>query len=144
MSDLCSASIEESIKSGITVIVDRYYSSGCVYSAAKHNPLLDLQWARHPEEGLPRPDVCLFLELTPDEAAKRGGWGDERYEKQELQDRVRQLFATIKASPDGEDFVTIDAGRSIEEVERSIADAVGQVFDRLGSSDVPLRRIQPW
>lgn len=144
LSNLCSALIEDNVKSGVTVVVDRYYSSGCVYSAAKNNPLLSLEWARHPEEGLPRPDLCLFLELSPDEAAKRGGWGEERYEKHELQDRVRQLFATMKGSPDGDDFVSIDAGRSIEEVEQSIADAVERAYKHVDSSDLPLRRIQPW
>ncbi|PNS21103.1 thymidylate kinase [Sphaceloma murrayae] len=94
-------SIEEAIGAGVTVVVDRYIYSGCVYSAAKRNPTLDLRWARHPEEGLPRPDICLFLELSPEIAAQRGGWGEERYEKKELQDRVRELFNEMKSSPDG-------------------------------------------
>jgi len=141
---VCSASIEEAIASGTTVIVDRYYYSGCVYSAAKHNPLLDLHWARHPEEGLPRPDVCIFLDLPADEAAKRGGWGEERYEKKELQDRVRQLFADLKASPDGADFVTIDAGSSVDNVEEAIGQAVEEVCRRVDGEQRPLRRCMPW
>jgi len=139
-----STSIEEAILAGTTVVVDRYYYSGCVYSAAKHNPSLDLNWARHPEEGLPRPDVCLFLELSAAEAAKRGGFGQERYEKKELQDRVRQLFNDLKASPDGSDFVTIDAGKSVDEVANDIAKAVEAVVKRVDSEGTPLRRCQPW
>ena len=125
------------------MIIDRYYYSGCVYSAAKNNPSLSLSWCRHPEEGLPRPDLCLFLDISADDAAKRGGWGEERYEKQELQDRVRQLFAQIRATDDGSDFVTINAGQSLEDVESEIrhhADACIKDTDE----SKPLRRIQPW
>ncbi|THW02100.1 thymidylate kinase [Aureobasidium pullulans] len=136
-------SIEADINAGITVIIDRYYYSGCVYSAAKNNPSLSLSWSRHPEEGLPRPDLCLFLDVSAEDAAKRGGWGEERYEKQELQDRVRQLFADMRATDDGSDFVTINAGQSLEEVASAIRQHAESCIEaKLDSS--PLRRIQPW
>ncbi|THX58002.1 thymidylate kinase [Aureobasidium pullulans] len=136
-------SIEADINAGITVIIDRYYYSGCVYSAAKNNPSLSLSWSRHPEEGLPRPDLCLFLDISAEDAAKRGGWGEERYEKQELQDRVRQLFADMRATDDGSDFATINAGRSLEEVASAIRQHAESCIEaKLDSS--PLRRIQPW
>ncbi|THV65117.1 thymidylate kinase [Aureobasidium pullulans] len=136
-------SIEADINAGITVIIDRYYYSGCVYSAAKNNPSLSLSWSRHPEEGLPRPDLCLFLDIFAEDAAKRGGWGEERYEKQELQDRVRQLFADMRATDDGSDFVTINAGQSLEEVASAIRQHAESCIEaKLDSS--PLRRIQPW
>ncbi|THX29930.1 thymidylate kinase [Aureobasidium pullulans] len=136
-------SIEADINAGITVIIDRYYYSGCVYSAAKNNPSLSLSWSRHPEEGLPRPDLCLFLDISAEDAAKRGGWGEERYEKQELQDRVRQLFADMRATDDGSDFVTINAGQSLEQVASAIhqhAESCIEAKDDWSS----LRRIQPW
>lgn len=126
------------------MVIDRYIYSGCVYSAAKNNPSLDLDWARHPEEGLPRPDVCIFLDLAAAEAANRGGYGEERYEKKELQDRVRELFATMRASSDGEDFVTIDAGRSVNEVAAAVGNIVQTTCQRVDSAQSPLRRIQPW
>ncbi|GAB7347052.1 hypothetical protein MBLNU459_g3192t1 [Dothideomycetes sp. NU459] len=136
-------SIEADIKAGITVVVDRYYYSGCVYSAAKQNPSLDLTWARRPEEGLPRPDLCLFLDISAENAAKRGGFGEERYEKKELQDRVRQLFAEIRATQDGADFVTIDAGQSLEEVEAAIRHEVETCMNSVDASSAPLRHVQP-
>lgn len=41
-------SILRTVDDGVTVIVDRYSFSGAVYSAAKDNPNLDLQWGeRH-------------------------------------------------------------------------------------------------
>ncbi|KAM7185256.1 thymidylate kinase [Naviculisporaceae sp. PSN 640] len=80
------------LASGTTVLCDRYYHSGIVYSAAKQNPSLTLDWARAPEIGLPRPDLVLFLDLDEDQARARGGWGGEVYEKGEMQRRVRELF----------------------------------------------------
>lgn len=136
-----SQSIEQAIAAGTTVVVDRYIYSGCVYSAAKNNPSLDLSWARNPEVGLPRPDICLFLELTAAQAAERGGWGEERYEKKELQDRVRELFGAMRKSQDGEDFLTIDAGRAMADVEASIWAAVSAVIARVDESGLRLRRV---
>src|SRR5277367_4036035 len=75
-----AAQIKSDIALGVNVIIDRYSYSGAVYSAAKNNPNLSLQWAWQPEVGLPRPDICLFLGISTAEAAKRGGFGMERYE----------------------------------------------------------------
>lgn len=105
---------------------------------------MGLAWCRHPEEGLPRPDACIFLDISAAEAAKRGGWGEERYENKELQDRVRELFDELQRAPESGDFVVIDAGRSVEEVEKSIMQAVDHVSSLVDSMDLPLRRVAPW
>ncbi|KAL2255985.1 hypothetical protein VTK26DRAFT_2385 [Humicola hyalothermophila] len=80
------------LHTGTTVLCDRYYHSGIVYSAAKQNPSLSLAWARSPEVGLPRPDLVLFLDLDEAQARLRGGWGGEAYERAGMQRRVRELF----------------------------------------------------
>lgn len=144
LTTLRSASIEKDIDAGVIVVIDRYYYSGCVYSAAKQNPLLDLRWARHPEVGLPCPDLCLFLELSADQAAQRGGWGEERYEKAEMQSRVRNLFGIIRDCPDGINFVTIDAGKDFDHVRGSINEAVDGCIKRVDAQQNPLERVQGW
>ncbi|KAJ4329582.1 Thymidylate kinase, partial [Ascochyta clinopodiicola] len=65
------------INAGTTIILDRYYYSGAVYSAAKQNPSMPLSWCRAPDIGLPRPDLCVFLDISAEAAAKRGGFGTE-------------------------------------------------------------------
>jgi dTMP kinase len=138
-------SIREKIAAGTTVVVDRYYYSGCVYSAAKQNPFMTLEWCRQPEVGLPRPDVCLFLDIKAEDAAKRGGFGEERYEKQEIQDRVRALFSEMRTHQDeGEDIVVIDAGGSVEEVEKAIRLAMEKKLGGEGTPTAELRSIRPW
>ncbi|KAI0205203.1 thymidylate kinase-domain-containing protein [Astrocystis sublimbata] len=84
--------IKAELEAGTTIICDRFYHSGIVYSAAKQLPSLSLSWAKAPEVGLPRPDMVLFLDLEESVARTRGGWGGEIYEKGEMQRRVRELF----------------------------------------------------
>ncbi len=140
----CSPSIEADIKAGTTVVIDRYYYSGCVYSAAKGNPSLDLNWARHPEEGLPRPDLCLFLDVSPQEAASRGGFGEEKYENAAMQTRVRELFRVLQSSVEGGDFNVIDADQSMDRVEETILKCVKEVMQKVDTMQSPLRRVGPW
>ena len=108
------------LAAGITLIVDRYYYSGIVYSAAKGRADLSLEWARAPEVGLPRPDLCLFLDIAPEAAAARGGFGDERYERGELQNKVRGLFYQLMRMVDGSDISVIDAGHDVKRVEEEV------------------------
>ncbi|KAJ4293312.1 Thymidylate kinase [Kalmusia sp. IMI 367209] len=139
-----ASSIQADLAAGITVIIDRYYYSGCVYSAAKQDPTLSLEWCRHPEVGLPRPDLALFLDISAEDAAKRGGFGTEKYEKQELQNRVRNLFNVMMKSQEKDDFVRIDAGESVEEVQRKIREEVGKAIQRVDVGELPLRFVQSW
>lgn len=134
------------LASGTTIVCDRYYYSGVVYSAAKQNPSLSLPWARAPEVGLPRPDLVLFLDLDEAQARARGGWGGEVYEHAEMQRRVKELFWELSlgraagnaeaAGPaarlagettfrqEEEDLHVIDAGSSVEDVAEEIWRAV--------------------
>lgn len=132
--------IESAIAAETTVLIDRYYYSGIVYSAAKCNPSLSLQWARNPDVGLPRPDVCIFLNVSAEIAMQRGGYGGERYETQEMQDRVRKLFFQLRGEPEGDGLVVVDGGRSPDSVEAEIADVVARVYGEVDIEARPLRR----
>lgn len=110
--------IKALLEKGVNVVCDRYYHSGMVYSAAKGKPDLDLSWAHASDVGLPKPDIVVFLDLTPDEARRRGGWGDEKYEKEEMQRKVRELFTSLAESD--EELVVVDAGGSITQVADKI------------------------
>ncbi|KAI4949489.1 hypothetical protein J4E91_005228 [Alternaria rosae] len=137
-------SIQADLAAGTTIIVDRYYYSGCVYSAAKQNPSMTLEWCRKPEVGLPRPDLCLFLDISAEDAAKRGGYGTEKYEKKEMQDRVRELFETMMQKKEGEDFVRINAGESMTDVAAKIRQEVDRCFERVAKGQLPLRTVEEW
>ncbi|KAJ4373543.1 Thymidylate kinase [Didymella sp. IMI 355093] len=133
--------ITKALQQGTTVIIDRYYYSGIVYSAAKQIPRMTLEWCRHPDVGLPRPDLVLFLHVSAAEAAQRGGYGSERYEKAAMQERVRELFEEVRARREGEDFVVVDAGRDVESVQREIREKAREVLER---GDGELRTVGEW
>ena len=141
----CRAQIKADVAAGTTVVVDRYCYSGCVYSAAKNVPGLDLVWARWPDVGLPRPDLCIFLDISPQDAASRGGYGQERYEREAMQLRVRQLFQELRTIYDRDDFHVIDGGRPLEEVEKAVLEAVLAKLDGHGHGGLTeeLRSVQP-
>lgn len=119
-----------------------------IYSAAKHNPELSLAWAREPEVGLPRPHVVVFLDLDPDEAEKRGGYGDEKYEKREMQERVRNGFHLLSScgEEESEDMVTINAKGTEEEVGIQIIDLIKRrIFDPEGNAiNLQHRKVGRW
>ncbi|KAL8729774.1 MAG: hypothetical protein Q9166_004497 [cf. Caloplaca sp. 2 TL-2023] len=136
-----AASIKDYISHGITVVIDRYYYSGTVYSAAKNNEGLSLEWAIQPDIGLPKPDLCIFLDVSPADAAARGGFGDERYETSEVQRRVRGLFGELLQRPENKEMVSVDAGRSVEEVHKTIIRLANKAFEDDELSK-PLRTFQ--
>lgn len=138
-----ATSIRAAIEEGTTVVIDRYYYSGIVYSAAKGRKDLSLQWAREPEIGLPRPDICLFLDISTEEQAKRGGFGYEKYETSAMQERVRELFYKLQLLPDGQDIQVINAGGDVAGVEKDIMERVDRMMADIRLAD-DLRNIMPW
>ena len=105
------STIQAHLAAGTTVIADRYAFSGIAFSAQK-SPHLNLtyEWCKAPEVGLPAPDLTLFLDVNPEVAMQRGGYGEERYEKQEVQARVQQIFTKIGGEMGKDRRVVIGAG----------------------------------
>ncbi|KAL9009336.1 MAG: hypothetical protein Q9173_005625 [Seirophora scorigena] len=123
-----ASQIREDVAKGITILIDRYYYSGIVYSAAKDRRDLLLDWAIQPEVGLPKPDLCIFLDISPSNAAARGGFGSERYEMREMQERVRVLFRTLLSRPEHGEMVSVDAGGTIEKVHNTMLQLANEVL----------------
>ena len=85
--------------------------------------------------------MVVFLHISPEDAAKRGGFGTERYEKKAMQDRVRTLFQEVRQKKEGEDFIMVDAGGSVEDVHESILNSVKQ---EMAEEKGPLRIVGEW
>jgi len=121
--------IEKLLNTGTAIICDRYAFSGIAFSASKvtdgGEPLLSFEWCKSPDIGLPAPDIVLFLDITPEKAKARGGYGEERYEKEEMQKRVRENFRRIgedicKETILGTRWAAIDAGRDQDLVAKDV------------------------
>ncbi|KAF3206735.1 Thymidylate kinase [Orbilia oligospora] len=139
-----------SLNSGTTLLLDRYIYSGIVFSAAKpptpvQNPNpLSISWCKSPDIGLPRPDIIIFLNISQEDAEKRAGFGDERYEKRELQDKVRRLFEELRGegSNDKDDWWVVDAGGTVEEVAEEVWKGVLEGLKRVKEGDGEVRSIE--
>ncbi|KAF7243207.1 Thymidylate kinase [Varanus komodoensis] len=110
-------SIKEKLNQGITLIVDRYAFSGVAFTSAKEN--FSLEWCKQPDVGLPKPDLILFLQLSTSEAAKRGDFGNERYENCLFQEKVLQCFHRLMEDKTL-NWKMIDASKNIEDLHNEI------------------------
>jgi Thymidylate kinase len=128
------------LNAGITVLCDRYAFSGIAFSASKG---LSSEWCRAADISLPAPDLTLFLDITPEKAKERGGYGEERYEKEEMQSRVRDVFERIGGEMGADEdgivkWVKVDAGREkavvFEDVWRHVEPLIGGV-------ELPIQRL---
>jgi len=118
----------DQIERGVTLIVDRYAYSGIVFSAAKG---LDFDWCVKCDSGLPAPDRVLFLNVSEDVALQRQGFGDERYEKTEFQNRVRKQYLRLmqQEKEAGNEWTIIDADKPFADVQEEIFRAALPLVD---------------
>ncbi|EMG49518.1 CDC8 Thymidylate kinase [Candida maltosa Xu316] len=128
--------IQTALNDGFFVILDRYIYSGIAYTLAKHDDddesrtisdsqLGDVDWLIGPDRGLPKPDLTLFLTLDLEEISKRKGWGDERYEMQDFQSKVKQCFLKILNTETDPSISIVDVGqKSIDEVSTLLWDVI--------------------
>merc|ERR1739848_520553 len=87
------AEMLKKLAEGTTLIVDRYAFSGIAFTAAK--PGFSLEWCMKPDVGLPKPDRCYYLTLPEADQHARGDFGQERYEKTDMQRKVAENFTQI-------------------------------------------------
>jgi dTMP kinase len=75
-----------------------------------------------------RPDVCIFLDVTPEVGLSRIGNGErgftEIYEKASTLEAVRKKYFDVFALLDGENIKTVNAAKSPDEVANDVYWAV--------------------
>ena len=89
--------IETALKAGTDVVCDRYVLSGICYTYARQkdvggriNSMPD--WALGSDTRLPKAHITIMLRINPTAAAKRRGFGEERFEQTEFQKRVQRCM----------------------------------------------------
>ena len=120
--------IEAMLAAGKAVICDRYYYSSLAYQGS----LTDFDWVMAANCTCPEirhPDLCIFLDLSPEESMKRitkGRTSTEIYEKAETLATFRARYMEVfqKLSAQGEKIAIIDASGTIQEAAEAIWDAV--------------------
>nr|XP_019936790.1 PREDICTED: thymidylate kinase [Paralichthys olivaceus] len=109
--------MKKKLEQGTTLVVDRYAFSGVAFTSAK--PGFCMDWCMKPDVGLPKPDLVMFLQLSPGEAALRGQFGGERYETSIFQRAVQQKFEHLMKDS-SINWQVIDAAKSVEDVHKDI------------------------
>ena len=115
--------IEKMLADGVDVICDRYYYSSLAYQGSE----TDAAWVREMNLNCPeirRPDLCIFLDLTPEQSMERLGKGrvtTEIYENVERLERVRRQFYSVFEVLKGSDRIcVVNAAQSVEEIHEEI------------------------
>ena len=115
--------IEAKLRAGIDVVSDRYYYSTMAYQGSETDP----GWVREMNLSCPeirRPDLCIFLDLTPEQSMERiraGRDSVEIYENTETLAAVRaRFYRVIDELRTEENIKVVNAGRPIEEIAEEI------------------------
>ncbi len=118
------------LAAGVDIICDRYYYSTLAYQGQS----TDYAWVKAMNLSCPeirKPDLCIYLDLTPAQSLERiraGRDSVEIYENEETLTRVRNAFLSVLDDLSATDnIVRIDAYRTPEEIAKDIADAADRL-----------------
>ena len=119
--------IQKMLADGFDVICDRYYYSSLAYQGSGTDP----EWVGNMNLNCPeimRPDVCIFLDLTPEQSMariNRNRATQEIYENEEKLTQVRnQFYRVFEELKERDNIQVVDAYRSVEEIHRNIVEVV--------------------
>ncbi len=111
--------IEAILRTGADVLCDRYYYSTLAYQG--HST--DYEWVKGMNLSCPqirKPDLCIYLDLTPAQSLERiraGRNSLEIYENEETLSRVRTAFLRVFDDlKDTDRIAVVDAYRTPEEI----------------------------
>ena len=115
--------IRKMLEDGYDVISDRYYYSSMAYQGSD----TDVAWVRDMNLNCPeilRPDLCIFLDLTPEESMERIGrrqGTQEIYETVEKLTAVREkFFRVFEELKDTDRICVVNAARYIDQIHKEI------------------------
>ena len=124
--------IEKMLADGVDVICDRYYYSSLAYQGSQ----TDAEWVRSMNLNCPeirKPDVCIFLDLTPQQSMERISKGrvtTEIYETEEQLTKVRNKFlSVIESLASRDDIRAVNAARAIEDIHSDICKIVNEIIE---------------
>ena len=115
--------INQALKEGKIVLMDRYYYSTMAYQAAAG---IDVNRIRKDNEFAPKPNIVLIFDLPADLAMKRvkGHSVADVFEKEEHLEKVRESYLNLKDDP----LVRIiDSTRTPEEIFEEVWKLVSEV-----------------
>ncbi|KAL8426999.1 hypothetical protein ACSSS7_007936 [Eimeria intestinalis] len=153
--------ITNCLQEGYVIVLDRYSFSGVAYSTTAANMLaekasegapapvgssvcvpLTREFAMMTEKGLPAPDRVFFLNVKPEEAKGRGGFGEEVYETLELQHRIYEAYSSFRGLPYWR--VLSASGVTKEKLHETIVQHVSDLFAEINAENQPYASTRLW
>jgi len=116
--DHVETDVEPLLKQGKVVVCDRYLFSSLAYQGAAG---LDLHWMNCINKFALKPDVTLFLDVSPDVAHSRLKRKKSVMENLQYLVKVRSAYLSLVEQ---ERMVTLDGNKSIDEVARNVLNMV--------------------
>ena len=121
--------IQKMLADGFDVICDRYYYSSLAYQGSGTDP----EWVSNMNLNCPeimRPDICVFLDLTPEQSMariNRNRVTQEIYENEEKLTQVRnQFYCVFEQLRERDNIQIVNAYRSVEEIHADIVALIGK------------------
>jgi len=119
------AEIEKMLKEKNVVILNRYYQSNLVYGVASG---LKLEWLQALDAGLPKEDVVIVLDITPEVSVKRmQSKGDIFEMSDDMMSKVSRLYKEL-AGKYG--WILVNGDRSKEDVHKETAQIIEDKIKR--------------
>ena len=81
--------------------------------------------------------MTLFLDLSIEDAMKRGNFGEERYEKKDIQIKVREQFMLLQ----DESWKIIDANKTVEQLQDQLREVVVEVVEKVKEEKRPVKEL---
>ncbi|MFA5071808.1 MAG: dTMP kinase [Candidatus Paceibacterota bacterium] len=125
--------VENYLKSGKMVVVDRYFTATIVYQRKKGVPLEKLLNLAELFK-LPKPDICIYLKISAETSLKRKGKEkgninlDRHEEDKAFQIAVANGFDEIANNNTFCDWTVIDGEKTPEEVFKDILEVLNKKF----------------
>ncbi|MCK4951529.1 MAG: dTMP kinase [Gammaproteobacteria bacterium] len=125
--------IKPALNKGKWVVCDRFTDATYAYQGGGRGiPMQRIEALENWVQGELRPDLTLFLDVPVDIGMKRAGErsAPDRFERQQIDffERVRTCYLE-RARSDAVRYRIIDAGQSLEDVQRDIAKVLTKVLE---------------
>jgi len=126
--------IKPALEQGNWVVCDRFTDATYAYQGGGRGiPMQRIEVLENWVQGELRPDLTLFLDIPVDVGLKRAGdrSAPDRFERQQIDffERVRACYLE-RARSDVARYRIIDAGQSLEDVQRDIARILAEILDQ--------------
>lgn len=107
------------MEAGNVVISSRYFFSTIAFGSLNN----DINWLESLNEKFPKPDITLFVKVSPKECMRRihgSRFRTEFFEQEQKMNKVLQTYVKISKDKKYKNFYTIDGEQSIDKVSQDI------------------------